>query len=40
MVMLRNIMEGKYSFHSPEWDGVTGKFAKDIITFEIIVSDS
>lgn len=24
MVMLRNIMEGKYSFSSPEWDGITG----------------
>lgn len=25
MVMLRNIMEGKYSFTSPEWADITGK---------------
>lgn len=25
MVMLRNIMEGRYSFTSPEWDDITGK---------------
>lgn len=24
MVMLRNIMEGKYSFTSPEWADITG----------------
>ena len=24
MVMLRNIMEGRYSFTSPEWDDITG----------------
>jgi len=24
MIMLRNIMEGKYSFDSPEWDCITG----------------
>jgi len=23
--MLRNIMEGKYSFTSPEWADITGK---------------
>lgn len=27
MVMLRNIMEGKYTFGSPEWDDVTGEGA-------------
>ena len=25
MVMLRNIMEGRYSFTSPEWDDISGK---------------
>ena len=25
MVMLRNIMEGKFTFGSPEWDDVTGE---------------
>lgn len=25
MVMLRNIMEGKYSFTSPEWADISGK---------------
>lgn len=25
MVMLRNIMEGRYTFTSPEWDDITGK---------------
>lgn len=24
MIMLRNIMEGKYSFTSPEWADITG----------------
>lgn len=24
MVMLRNIMEGRYSFTSPEWADITG----------------
>lgn len=24
MVMIRNIMEGKYSFNSPEWEDITG----------------
>lgn len=28
MVMLRNIMEGKYSFTSPEWADITGKNCK------------
>lgn len=27
MVMLRNIMEGKYSFTSPEWADISGLFA-------------
>lgn len=26
MVMLRNIMEGKYSFTSPEWADITGTY--------------
>jgi hypothetical protein len=26
MIMLRNIMEGKYSFMSPEWSDISGKF--------------
>lgn len=25
MIMLRNIMEGKYSFNSPEWQDISGK---------------
>lgn len=25
MVMLRNIMDGKYSFTSPEWSDITGE---------------
>lgn len=25
MIMLRNIMEGKYSFMSPEWSDISGK---------------
>lgn len=25
MIMLRNIMEGKYSFDSPEWQDISGK---------------
>lgn len=28
MVMLRNIMEGKYSFTSPEWADISGKQKK------------
>jgi phosphorylase kinase gamma subunit len=27
MIMLRNIMEGKYSFMSPEWSDISGEFA-------------
>lgn len=27
MVMLRNIMEGKYSFTSPEWADISGEFS-------------
>jgi len=36
MVMLRNIMEGKYSFHSPEWDSVTDT-PKDLIRKLLVV---
>ncbi|KAG8238870.1 hypothetical protein J437_LFUL017672 [Ladona fulva] len=32
MVMLRNIMEGKYSFASPEWDDITGVY-KQALTY-------
>ena len=30
MIMLRNIMEGKYEFCSPEWDDITDE-AKDLV---------
>lgn len=30
MIMLRNIMEGKYEFCSPEWDDITEE-AKDLV---------
>lgn len=34
MVMLRNIMEGRYSFTSPEWDDITGMYnIHDILAF-------
>lgn len=33
MVMLRNIMEGKYSFTSPEWADITGTYIVYIIIF-------
>jgi phosphorylase kinase gamma subunit len=39
MVMLRNIMEGKYSFHSPEWDGITDT-PKDLIRKLLVVEPS
>ena len=32
MIMLRNIMEGKYEFCSPEWDDITEE-AKDLVSF-------
>jgi len=31
MVMLRNIMEGKYSFTSPEWADISGKSTINLI---------
>lgn len=31
MIMLRNIMEGKYEFCSPEWDDITEE-AKDLVS--------
>ncbi|CAG0888469.1 unnamed protein product [Darwinula stevensoni] len=37
MIMLRNIMEGKYSFTSPEWDDITDS-PKDLI-HRILVTD-
>ncbi|KAK4304069.1 hypothetical protein Pmani_023966 [Petrolisthes manimaculis] len=36
MVMLRNIMEGKYSFLSPEWDDITDT-PKDLISKLLVV---
>ncbi|CAL8115824.1 unnamed protein product [Orchesella dallaii] len=39
MVMLRNIMEGKYSFSSPEWDGITDT-PKDLIRKLLVVDAS
>lgn len=37
MVMLRNIMEGKYSFTSPEWADISGKWnCKNPIQIEIV----
>ncbi|XP_046385032.1 phosphorylase b kinase gamma catalytic chain, skeletal muscle/heart isoform isoform X1 [Ischnura elegans] len=36
MVMLRNIMEGKYSFTSPEWDDIT-EAPKDLIRKLLVV---
>lgn len=36
MVMLRNIMEGKYSFASPEWDDIT-EAPKDLIRKLLVV---
>lgn len=36
MIMLRMIMEGKYSFSSPEWDDISDS-AKDLITSLLIV---
>ncbi|XP_065282015.1 phosphorylase b kinase gamma catalytic chain, liver/testis isoform isoform X1 [Dermacentor albipictus] len=38
MVMLRNIMEGKYEFCSPEWDDIT-EAPKDLIS-KLLVVDS
>jgi serine/threonine protein kinase len=37
MVMLRNIMEGRYTFSSPEWDDVTDG-PKDLIQ-KILVTE-
>ncbi|CAG0891324.1 unnamed protein product [Cyprideis torosa] len=37
MMMLRNIVEGRYSFHSPEWDSIT-EAPKDLIR-GILVTD-
>ncbi|ROT69260.1 hypothetical protein C7M84_012576 [Penaeus vannamei] len=36
MVMIRNIMEGKYSFQSPEWDDITDT-PKDLISITLVV---
>ncbi|XP_027197350.1 phosphorylase kinase gamma [Dermatophagoides pteronyssinus] len=37
MIMLRNIMEGKYEFCSPEWDDVTEE-AKDLIRKLLVIN--
>ena len=34
MIMLRNIMEGKYEFCSPEWDDITEE-SKDLVCVDI-----
>ncbi|XP_042871538.1 phosphorylase b kinase gamma catalytic chain, skeletal muscle/heart isoform-like isoform X1 [Penaeus japonicus] len=39
MVMIRNIMEGKYSFQSPEWDDITDA-PKDLISKLLVVDPS
>ncbi|GAB6030229.1 hypothetical protein CHUAL_005905 [Chamberlinius hualienensis] len=39
MVMLRNIMEGKYSLVTPEWDDIT-ETAKDLIRKLLVVNPS
>lgn len=36
MIMIRNIMEGKYSFQSPEWDDITDS-PKDLISKLLVV---
>jgi len=36
MIMLRNIMEGKYSFNSPEWESIT-ESPKDLIRKLLVV---
>lgn len=38
MVMLRNIMEGKYSFTSPEWADISGKKYREIRIHKIGIS--
>lgn len=38
MVMLRNIMEGKYSFTSPEWAEISGKSATLILNCDAYFS--
>jgi phosphorylase kinase gamma subunit len=35
MIMLRNIMEGKYEFCSPEWDDITEQ-PKDLVSHSVI----
>ncbi|XP_050689062.1 phosphorylase b kinase gamma catalytic chain, skeletal muscle/heart isoform-like isoform X1 [Eriocheir sinensis] len=39
MVMIRNIMEGKYSFNSPEWEDITDS-PKDLISKLLVVDPS
>lgn len=39
MIMLRNIMEGKYEFCSPEWDDITEE-AKDLIRKLLVIDPS
>ena len=35
MIMLRNIMEGKYSFMSPEWSDISGEFVVRMMSTNI-----
>ncbi len=35
MIMLRNIMEGKYEFCSPEWDDITD-LPKELVSHSVI----
>lgn len=36
LVMLRNIMEGKYEFVSPEWDDISNS-AKDLVCLALFL---
>lgn len=35
-LMLRQIMQGKYSFRSPEWDEIS-ETAKDLVSFFLFI---
>ena len=37
MIMLRNIMEGKYSFMSPEWSDISGEFVERLMSLQTFV---
>jgi phosphorylase kinase gamma subunit len=38
MIMLRNIMEGKYSFTSPEWADISGNLSRNFDRFASVLS--